>query len=130
MCKNRQYEMEEELKEVQREGEEILEAEAELEEQVENFVEAPQEPKVITLTVGINGIPELNIQCETDITIRDMATALATIDVLNFNQYFQANPEDALRQYVMFNTLRKQMFLTGVANLTNDEKLVTALAEF
>lgn len=120
MCKNRQYEMEEE----------ILEAETQLEEQIDNFVEAPQEPKVITLTIGINGIPELNIQCDKDITIRDMATALATVDVLNFNQYLKANPEDALRQYVMFNTLRKQMFLTGVANLTQDEKLVTALAEF
>lgn len=130
MCKNRQYEMEEELKETETKEEEILEAETQLEEKIENFVEAPQEPKVITLTVGINGIPELNIQCETDITVRDMATALATIDVLNFNQYFKANPEDALRQYVMFNTLRKQMFLNGVANLTNDEKLVTALAEF
>lgn len=122
MCKNRQYEMEEELKE------EVIETE--FEEAVDNFVEAPQEPKVITLTIGINGVPELNIQCDKDVTVRDMATALATIDVLNFNQYFKANPEDALRQYVMFNTLRKQIFLTGVANLTDDEKIVTALAEF
>lgn len=129
MCKEKQCEVKEEIKETVNITEN-QEVQNEIEEEIEQFVEAPQEPKVITLTVGINGIPELNIQCDKDITVRDMATALATIDVLNFNQYLKANPEDALRQYVMFNTLRKQMFLTGVAKLTQDEKLVTALAEF
>ena len=92
------------------------------------------EPKVINFEVGINGIPKLNISCDREMSIRDVAVALGTIDVLNFNNYLskdKSNPKEAVRNYLSFQTLKKQVFIEAVSKLLPDEKeILEILAEF
>lgn len=89
-------------------------------------------PKTIIFEVGINGVPKLDIRCEDDdITEIDVATALAGIDLLLFNQKYKKNK--LYEEYLMFNTLRKELFLNYVAKLYSDdenlEKLLDILSE-
>lgn len=90
------------------------------------------QPKLITMEVGINGVPKLDIKCDTEVSVRDIATVLATVDTLNFNNYLRRsrdNENEALRQFVMFETLRKQIFLEAVAKLGVDKKTLEVLGE-
>ena len=104
--------------------EELIEKEEEL---------VSEEPKTITMTVGINGQPTLNIQCDKTMSVKDMATALATIDLLNFNNSLnkaEKDKEKALYDFIMFQTLRREIFIQNVAKIIgDDEKILTALSE-
>lgn len=98
----------------------------------EQNVIAEAQPKTIKFEVGINGVPKLDINCDTEMSVRDIATALATIDVLNFNNYLRKdieNETEAMRKYVMFETLRKQIFIESIAKLGVSTKTLEALAE-
>lgn len=89
-----------------------------------------EEPKTITFEIGINGIPKLNIYSEKEVSIRDIATALATIDLLNFNNYLKSDKESAIKNYVLFETLRKEIFINGIAQLTGgDSEIIDSLSE-
>lgn len=88
-------------------------------------------PKTFTFTIGINGEPKLNIGCDSEYSLKDVATALATIDLLLFNQQVKTN-EDGMNQYIMFNTLRKEIFLEAVQRLCgedNDTSIIETLAD-
>lgn len=102
----------------------------EQEEVKEERVLPESEPKTIIFEVGINGVPKLDIRCDTEISVRDIATALATIDLLNFNRYLKADCKTAVKNHVLFDTLRKEMFINGVAQLTGgDKEILDSLSE-